>query len=541
MDSLLLKISSVAYENFSIKIPNLSQELRIKLKPEPKELSEITIKAQRVVKKGDTLSHLVALYARQQDRTIADVLQRMPGIEVENSGRILYEGKAISGIYVEGKNLLEQQYGLLSQNLLYDRVASVEIIQNFEPVKILRSYSTSDKVILNFRIKNQVTLTGNAVVAGGMPWFDYDLNIVPILFQPGLQSLLGIMSHNSGKLSNIDNTYLNLNENRYDNPPKLLSPIPSSVPTLNIPPNKYVDNNSFKFSGNFLTKLNNNWDIRLTYNRQKDKVNYTWDRISNYYLPNDTLIFNEMNRFISNNTGDEIKLNLKRNSDNFNSDNNFGVEWDHWLQSGFRKRNGMLRNEDYTQKPSNVFWNARYIFNVWKYPVEFYTYLNHDKIANLIRRLSPGFLLQNVEPDSVKQSYDADRWSFGAYSSFFAAKKDFTYSLRAGISYQKYIILSDFKILDTNFHWEESDYLLKNHIQLSHVRNYLLPTVTYRTRHVWASFYTPVNFLIRRIDNYYEDLLLRQKSIFIEPVFSFQYEFSGNLQLNGTLKRTYNL
>ncbi|MEW6136381.1 MAG: hypothetical protein AB1583_11795 [Bacteroidota bacterium] len=541
LDTLVLKISSLAYQDFTIKIPNHSQELSINLKPEPKELKEITIKAQRVVKKGDTLSHLVAPYARKQDRTIADVLQRMPGIEVESSGRILYEGKAVSGVYVEGKNLLEQQYGILTQNLPHDKVATVEIIQNYEPVKILRDYSTSDKVILNFRLKNQVTLTGNASLAGGTPWLSYDLNIVPILFQPGLQSLFGVMANNTGKIYNIGKSYLNFDENRYDNPPKLMSPTPSGMPVLNIPADKYIDNSSFKFSGNVLTKLNNNWDLRLAYNRLIDKVNYSWDNVSNYYLPSDTLTFTEMNRFTSKNYNDDLKLNLKRNSDNFYSDNNIGIEWASLLQNGYKNRNNKLMNETYTSKPSNFFWNARYIFIVRKYPVEIYSYINHDRISDQTQKLSPGFLLLNAEPDSAKQTYGADRWSFETYTSFYAARNNFSFSLRAGISYQKYIINSDFKVLDTNFLINENDYLLKNDIKLSHLRNYFLPTVVYRTRNIWASVYAPVDLLIRKIDNLYEDISKVQNSVFVEPVFSFRYEFNGNMKLSGSVKRNYNL
>ena len=154
-DSVRIKTSSVSHEDFKAKIACKSQHLDIILKESVKDLKEITVKAKHVIKKGDTLSYLVKPFAREQDRTINEVIRRIPGIEVEPSGKILYEGTPISNLYVEGMDLMEDRYSLLTDNLPYDKVSTVEVITNHEPVKILQKYSTSGKVALNLKLRNK--------------------------------------------------------------------------------------------------------------------------------------------------------------------------------------------------------------------------------------------------------------------------------------------------------------------------------------------------------------------------------------------------
>jgi hypothetical protein len=116
-DSLLLEVKSLQFAHQKIILPNKSREIKLKLTEEVKDLEEIVVRARTVEKRGDTLSYLVSGYVREQDRSLEDVLKKIPGMYIESSGRILYQGNPIHSFYVEGLDLMEGRYSLISRNL----------------------------------------------------------------------------------------------------------------------------------------------------------------------------------------------------------------------------------------------------------------------------------------------------------------------------------------------------------------------------------------------------------------------------------------
>jgi hypothetical protein len=104
---------------------------------------------------------MVNSFSKEQDRSIGDVLKRMPGIEVLPDGKILYQGKAINKYYIEGLDLLEGKYNLANDNLPYQEVSQVQILENHQPIKTLDSLQFSDRSALNIKLKH-LYFTGQA-------------------------------------------------------------------------------------------------------------------------------------------------------------------------------------------------------------------------------------------------------------------------------------------------------------------------------------------------------------------------------------------
>ena len=117
-------------------------------------LKEVKVKAQRIQSTGDTLTYSVAGFKQAQDRCIADVIAKMPGLEVKADGKIEYQGKAINKFYIEGIDLMGTQYGMANQNISADKVKSVQVLENHQPVKSLRGVSFSDQAALNLVLKD---------------------------------------------------------------------------------------------------------------------------------------------------------------------------------------------------------------------------------------------------------------------------------------------------------------------------------------------------------------------------------------------------
>ena len=58
-----------------------------------------------------TITYNVGSFAQKQDKTIGDVLKRMPGIDVANNGKIQYQGTDINKFYIEGMTFSEANTG----------------------------------------------------------------------------------------------------------------------------------------------------------------------------------------------------------------------------------------------------------------------------------------------------------------------------------------------------------------------------------------------------------------------------------------------
>lgn len=153
-DSLRIKAMRMGISTEQFILPNRSQqEVELKLKEQSFDLSTIEIKAKKIDQEGDTLKYFINSFQSVTDKSLADVLKKMPGITVQKSGQVLYQGEAISGFYIEGLDMLGGSYGVATNNIHPDDVASVEVLQNHQKIEALQELSISDKAAINIRLK----------------------------------------------------------------------------------------------------------------------------------------------------------------------------------------------------------------------------------------------------------------------------------------------------------------------------------------------------------------------------------------------------
>jgi hypothetical protein len=101
-----------------------TQRVDFAVRENPTEIREVIVRAPAVTRRRDTLTYTVAKYADVTDRSIGDVLRKMPGIEVAKSGEVKYNGKAINKFYIEGLDMLEGRYGIATNNVRAPRSRS---------------------------------------------------------------------------------------------------------------------------------------------------------------------------------------------------------------------------------------------------------------------------------------------------------------------------------------------------------------------------------------------------------------------------------
>lgn len=143
------------------------------LTPKKTELNAATVRARVIEAQGDTVSYTAQAFADGTERVVSDLLKKLPGITVTERGGILYKDRPIQKFYVDGMDLMGSRYGVVTQNLSADAIASVEVYKNHQPVKALRGITYTDGSAVNIILKEDSrgrwVFTGDAAL--GAPEF----------------------------------------------------------------------------------------------------------------------------------------------------------------------------------------------------------------------------------------------------------------------------------------------------------------------------------------------------------------------------------
>lgn len=311
-DTVCLSVARLDFEKQSIYVPRRSQRLDFNLKTAVHQLPEITVNPQKSWWKRDTINFSVSAFTSKNDRTIADVLRKMPGIEVSQSGRISYNGEPIGKFYVEDVDLMGGQYGVVSNNLNNKYVATVQVYENHQPIKVLQNNSISNSSAINLVLKEDAKAKWLLSVKLG-------LGVSPLLwdgeahamrFAKKTQGIYSFKANNVGRDASVD---LITHYGKYSggaNKDNVLS-IPVSAPAL--PQKRYVFNNAKLLTLNQLWKLNDDYQLRLNASYINDKQERTAASNITYFDNEEKIEINEKIRTATNINKVETNLTLTGN------------------------------------------------------------------------------------------------------------------------------------------------------------------------------------------------------------------------------------
>lgn len=116
-------------------------------------LSEVIVVNKPMIKSGDTTIFNLSSFKNKLDANLEDVLKKMPGMDVDESGNIKYNNKPIENIMIEG-DVLSKNYKLISKNITPDMIDKVEIIDKYNSNPILKDLTNSQKQMMNLILKN---------------------------------------------------------------------------------------------------------------------------------------------------------------------------------------------------------------------------------------------------------------------------------------------------------------------------------------------------------------------------------------------------
>lgn len=479
-DSLRIEATSLHYRTHSKLIDYRSQDIEFHLVPEVKTLEEFTVRARPIVQRGDTISYMVSSFAREQDRTLSDVLNQMPGIEIEPGGRILYQGAPIQHFYVEGLDLMGGRYAMVSKNMPHRSVATVQVLENHQPLEILRDRVPSMRTSINISLKRDITTTGNAWLGSGYEPLLWDANITPMVFTSDFQVAGSLQSNNTGKDVGRQLDALSieeLNEQPHARRQNFSKVGIDEMTPPSINENRYLDNNIHLVNANSLLRLPHELQLRTNVFYIYDFRQQQGSTMRTLYIPGDTLQFEDFVHNEIRKNALHAELTLTRNTKNNYLNNKISLQT-HWDKHKGDHQENLSEIHQRLRDPFHSFNNnLRMVKSIGQKLVRFNSHIAYREAPQRLRverTLSESDpLLQTTQHINARQ-FTADH-SVGLTFDW----KGWSISPRMGFMYQQYDLQTRLNGY-TDFGEEAPDITLQNALEGMYSRAYLQTEWTYR-------------------------------------------------------------
>jgi len=173
MGEMKVVFASLGYSKKEILI-NLngqeSIEVNAVLFEEEMLLENVIIEGERPISiKKDTIIFDADSFRRGSEVVVEDLLKNLPGVQVDGDGTIKVGDREIERLMVDGDDLFEKGYKVLSKNMTSDAVDKIEIYDKYSNNKLLKGIEESDRVAMNIKLKDDYNQQwfGNANVGIG--------------------------------------------------------------------------------------------------------------------------------------------------------------------------------------------------------------------------------------------------------------------------------------------------------------------------------------------------------------------------------------
>lgn len=174
------------------------------LKSTGEQLKEVIIKHdfQPIVIKKDTMTFDIKAFANGNERKLKEILEKLPGVEVDKKGTVTVQGKKVTKMMVEGKSFFGGGSKLAVENIPADALDKIEVIDHFNEVGFMKQVSDSDDLAMNVKLKEDKKkfVFGDIETGAGVALSDnYLAHVGLFYYAPKLNLSLIADANNIGK------------------------------------------------------------------------------------------------------------------------------------------------------------------------------------------------------------------------------------------------------------------------------------------------------------------------------------------------------
>jgi hypothetical protein len=552
-----LKVKAFNQKPLTKQISNSDQTLTFKMQSEATEIKEVQLKTKMITSRGDTIAYDLKAFDSKNDRTLADVMKKIPGIEVNADGSILYQGNAINKFYVNGKDLMEGGYGTINNSLPKDAVQKVEVLENHQPVKMLQGKIPSDAAAINIKLKNSVTMTGRGEVGTGFgdPWL-WNVKLTPMFFGQKSQWVVNYKTNNVGEQVENEGNILafgNRFEGRRINASQNDWLNVENASTPNLPVRRYLMNSVHYLSANYLTNIDKKkeWELKANANYTNNAVERESYSQTDYFATSKTPAFsviqNILNNFYTDKAKGELIFTKNAKKGFFKNSTSFSQFWnaDRAVVDRTDASNSRSGNQA-IESPTSSFQNSLSTIIPWKEKMvnvqSFISYQNDSQKLDIqpasylnIPNFTPGSNAESVRQNLQLKTFEANHSANIGFSA-----KGWTFTPEVGLNYKS----TDLRSALTNYQGGEPygyGIAFDNDLKYTTATPYGSVGINYKNDSwmLYANF--PVNSNNIKAEDPLRNVSKSVNKVTFEPNLFAQYNFASffKASLNGNISNNF--
>ncbi len=526
-DSLILKASSIEIAPSQITVPNRTGNYEIIVENRAVELKEVVVKSKKVYSQGDTINYNVGSFLSQTDQSIADVLKKMPGITVSDAGQVSYQGKPIKNFYIEGLDLMKGHYGIATNNIDPNNIATVQVLENHQDIKALKGLRPEEQASINLRLKEGVKGVFNLIATLGGGYGDEGLwnnSAIATYFRRNSQFLATYKGNNTGEdlsqeLYSFDNDYSRT----------------SNISTISMPSAPGIDKRFYYFNRSHNATFNNvyrvgksgEFSINAAYLNDRD-TRQSHSATTNYLPDGGVNTVDEMMDGTARmqkaygdltymNNGDEsyLKEQLKFDWSTIDADSRIVAGGDNVSQIGKTDTYRLLNKFHMTHR------------NTSDRGFEISSLVNMEKRPHSLS-VSPNLFPNIIPGDMLYQHVDFRNISTENSAGLLSALKvgNFTLHPSAIVNYHHNSLESRLDAAD-------------NDLTLDHLDAGVGVEMMFSTRKIHTALYLPLKYRLFRLNNRLDGNITDKNRFRVEPSLNFTYKFNSSHNLKAAAMLNY--
>ncbi|MDR0420173.1 MAG: carboxypeptidase-like regulatory domain-containing protein [Prevotellaceae bacterium] len=179
---------------------NLDVHFKLEAEITTLEASKVTTNYRGVEFSGDTVRYNPLAYTDGSEVTLGEMMNKLPGINVSESGKVTAQGKDVDAILIEGRDLFSGNTQTPLQNLPANIAEKVEVVNNYSEYDIIKGFQSYEKTAINVKVNKSFweKISGNISLAGGVQDKFYTKNNL-IRLMPKFMASVTLSGNNLGE------------------------------------------------------------------------------------------------------------------------------------------------------------------------------------------------------------------------------------------------------------------------------------------------------------------------------------------------------